>query len=349
MDFKPLSFDATLEQYNGQAEELLQADRGAAPFDPGDARHSLARRYEFRDWPALAAYVESVADKDSAAYRFESAVEAVIEGDLPKLRSLLAQDPHLVHARSARITSLDPPVHGATLLHYVAANGVEGYRQKTPANAVEIARALLEAGADPDAMADMYGGQYTTMPMLVSSSHPADAGLQVALVDVLADFGASVEPRGSQLWGSPLLTALAFGYLDAAEALVRRGAQISNLAAAAGLGRADIAARLLPGADAETRHRALALAAQNGQAETAGLLLDAGEDPNRYNPQGNHPHSTPLHQAALGGHAAVVHLLVERGARLDIKDTGYHGTPLDWAIHGKQEEIAAYLRNRSAS
>ena len=47
----------------------------------------------------------------------------------------------------------------ATLLHYVAANGVEGYRQLTPPNAVAIADALLDAGADVDALADMYGGR----------------------------------------------------------------------------------------------------------------------------------------------------------------------------------------------
>ena len=56
------------------------------------------------------------------------------------------------------------------------------------------------------------------------------------------------------------------------------------------------------------------------------LLLDAGEDPDRYNPKGNHAHSTPLHQAVLAGHANVVRLLVERGAKLDIKDTIYEGT-----------------------
>jgi hypothetical protein len=35
-------------------------------------------------------------------------------------------------------------------------------------------------------------------------------------------------------------------------------------------------------------------------------LLDAGEHPNRYNLEGNHPHSTPLHQAVLTGVEAVV-------------------------------------------
>ena len=78
------------------------------------------------------------------------------------------------------------------------------------------------------------------------------------------------------------------------------------------------------------------------------LLLDAGEDPDRYNPKGNHAHSTPLHQAVLAGHANVVRLLVERGAKLDIKDTIYEGTPLGWAIYGGRTEIAEYLRARGA-
>jgi len=43
-----------------------------------------------------------------------------------------------------------------------------------------------------------------------------------------------------------------------------------------------------------------------------------------------------------------VHLLVERGARLDIKDTVYQGTPLDWAIYGGIKEIAEYLRSKGA-
>ncbi len=250
----------------------------------------------------------------------------------------------MIRRRSTRATHFDPPVHRATLLHYVAANGVERYRQKTPKNAVEVAKVLLQAGAEVDALAEMYGERCSTMSMLVSSSHPANAGLQVALVDSLLDFGASLEGQGSGKWASPLMTALAFGYLDAAEALVRRGARVDNLAAAAGLGKLDDIARLLPAATPEDRHRALALAAQHGQVEIVRLLLDAGEDPSRYNPQGNHPHSTPLHQAVAGGHEDVVRLLVERGARLDMQDTVHQGTPLGWAIHLRKSGIEQYLR-----
>jgi hypothetical protein len=362
-----LSFRASLAEYEKQAGELWAGHQAAEPwalgiihqkhprfldqevrwlplpisdaeiarahFDAGDARLALARWYDFLDWAALTAYVEGVARDDS----FEAAVEAVVGGDVAGLADLLRAHADLIHARSERVAPFDPPRHRATLLHYVAANGVEGYRQKTPPNAVDIAEALLSAGADVDALADMYGGQCTTMSLLVSSCHPARAGVQVALVDKLADHGASVGP-------SPLKTALVFGYLDAAEALVRRGAPVDDVAAAAGLGRVEDVKRLLPDSTPEQRHSAFALSAQLGHTGVVRLLLEAGEDPDRYNPPSHHAHSTPLHQAALAGHLAVVRLLVERGARLDNRDKLWQGTPLGWAEHGAKKEVADYLR-----
>lgn len=382
MALSPLPFRATLQHYRDQAAALLDAWRAgdaaaiqvvrhkhprfldpAIPwlprrlradeirsetFDLADAELTVARGYDFENWERLAEHVQAVNDEGSAVSRFESAVEAVINGDIAALRRLLGEVPELVRARSTRVTHFDPPVHGATLLHYVAANGVEGYRQRTPPNAVTVAITLLEAGAAVDALAGMYGGRHTTMSLLVSSSPPAEAGLQVPLVNTLLDFGAAVEPTGSGDWTSPLMTALAFGYGEAAEVLVSRGARVGTMAAAAGLGRVGDARRMLDTAGREDRHKALALAAQHGHVEIVRLLLDSGEDPNRYNPAGNHGHSTPLHQAALAGREEVVRLLVTRGARLDIKDTIYDGTPLGWALHGGRAQIAEYLRSQGA-
>jgi ankyrin repeat protein len=73
-------------------------------------------------------------------------------------------------------------------------------------------------------------------------------------------------------------------------------------------------------------------------------LLDAGEDPNRFNPVGGHSHSTPLHQAAGNGHLDVVKLLTERGAKLDVKDIVFGGTPAEWAAHAGKKEVEACLR-----
>lgn len=327
-------------------KRISESEVRSAALDEADAQLAIARWYDFQDWSRLVEYADAVTQEGSPVFLFESAAEAVIDGDKSTLLARLKDHPNLVRARSRRVTSFDPPVHGATLLHYSAANGVEGYRQRSPSNAVEIAETLLEAGADADALAAMYGGQVTTMSMLVSSSPPASAGVQRPLVEKLLDFGADVNGRGAGTWTSPLMTALAFGFVDAAETLVRRGARVETLGAAAGLGRLGDAQRLLAGASAEDRHRALALAAQLGRLEIVRLLLDAGEDPNRYNPPGNHGHATPLHQAVWCRHDAVVRFLVERGARLDIKDTIYQATPLGWAEYGGHTEIAEYLRTR---
>jgi hypothetical protein len=52
----------------------------------------------------------------------------------------------------------------------------------------------------------------------------------------------------------------------------------------------------------------------------------------------------PIHQAAGNGDVEMLKLLVARGARLDVRDTLWNGTPLGWAIHSKQAEGEAYLR-----
>lgn len=267
---------------------------------------------------------------------FETAVEAIVRGDVITLRRLLRDDPSLVFARSSR-------PHRATLLHYTAANGVEDERQMTPANAVEIMEALLDADAEVDATAEMYGQECTTLSLLVSSTPPAVAGLQSDLAEVLIDHGAAIDDGPGTKWQSALQTSLAFGNLDTARTLVRRGARVDTLPAAAGLGTSELVDDLLPEADADERHAALALACQHGHVDIARQLLDAGEDPNRFNPEGLHAHSTPLHQAALAGHLAVVELLVTRGARKDVRDALYQGTALDWAEYAGQRAVAAFL------
>jgi hypothetical protein len=253
MDFEPLPFRSPLAAYELQATDLLNGHRAGDPaaievfhgkhprfldekiprrrkFIPGseirtatltidDARLALARDYGFRDWPALAARVAQMA-REGPIHEFEAAVEAVVNGDLTELEASLHRNSTLVNARSSRICNLAPPVHRCTLLHYVAANGIEAYRQKTPPNAVAIARALLNPGAEPDAEADLYGGGATTMGLLVSSDHPARVGLMTLLVELLLDFGAAIEGRDAQKCGGPLFMALAFGKIDAARVLI---------------------------------------------------------------------------------------------------------------------------------
>lgn len=124
---------------------------------------------------------------------------------------------------------------------YVAANGVENYRQKTPKNIVEIT--LLDAGAEVDAAADMYGGNATTLGLAATSVHPLKAGVQNALIDVLLDHGADVDRlSGAGRNVSIVNGCLANGRGEAAEYLASRGARL-DLESASGVGRLDIVKR----------------------------------------------------------------------------------------------------------
>lgn len=316
--------------------------RGAALTDD-DARLALARMYGFRDWGALEVLVNAVQIADSPVREFEQAVNAVITGNTALLREMLTTNPDLVRARSTRITCNDPQTHQATLLHYLGANGVENYRQKSPANAVDVATLLLDAGAGTDALANMYGGECTTLSMLVSSTPPADAGVQVALTHTLLDYGANVEGAGRGAWTSPLMTALVFGFRDVANALVVRGALVDTLVKAAGIGDGNATEKLLPNATALERHQALAMAVIMENVAIVQTLLETGVDPSAYNPAGFHAHGTPLHHAALAGNLPLVKLLIGFGARIDICDTLWNGTPFGWAEHAGQTDVMAYL------
>lgn len=330
------------------ARDVAEGEIENAALTLDDARLAVARIYSYRDWNALTSLVTAVDDETSSTHEFERAVEAVITGDAPTLRAMLDANPALIRARSVRETCHDPPLHRATLLHYTAANGVEGYRQKSPPNAEEIARMLLEAGAPADALAGMYGAECTTLSMLVSSSPPAAAGVQVPVTIALLDHGANPNGAGHGNWQSPLVTALVFAFHDAARTLVARGASVDTVEKAAGIGDLARCRALLATSTERERHAALSLSAICGHTAVVRFLIASGEDPNRLNPEGHHSHSTPLHQATCAGHLDTVKALVELGARTDTADTVWHGDPLGWAEHCEQPHVAAYLRTVTA-
>lgn len=334
------SFDRAIEGIEQGVREKL-ARRGAAggKFTLADAQFLIARAHSFQNWREFANHVEQVSRKDADAHKFEAAADAVVNGDLSTLTALVHRNPDLIRARSAR-------GHRAALLHYVAANGVEDFRQRTPPNAVAIARFLLAAGAEVDALANTYGGgnAQTTMNLLVSSAHPAEAGLQAALAGTLLDFGAAI--NGLEDDGSPLMTALAFGYMNAAEALARRGARVDNIIAAAALGRVDLVRSFVAGESSvrssivglywlrlsndPKAHVELALvwACTFGRTAVVESLLAHGVDPAAKDSDG----MTALHCAAARGHIDIVELLLERGAPLEVKNT-WGGTVLGSTVY----------------
>lgn len=113
---------------------------------------------------------------------FERAIEDLLAGDIPSLVGALDRTPDLVVRRSHY-------EHRATLLHYLAANGVETYRQRVPFNASKVAAVLVERGADVIAAASTYGKGMTTRDLLLSSGHPRAAGVTddvLAVIDEAA-------------------------------------------------------------------------------------------------------------------------------------------------------------------
>jgi len=194
-----------------------------------DAQFFLARAHGFASWPKFAKHVQS---PDAS---FETAADAIIEGDIATLQRRLREDPSLIHRRSSR-------EHRSTLLHYVSANGVEDFRQKTPPNIVEIAALLLDAGADVNAESDAYGGHSTALGLAATSVHPQRAGVQLALMELLL-------ARGVRIDDDAVNGCLANGQPEAAAFLAHRGARL-DLIGAAGLGLVDLVKQLLDeGAD----------------------------------------------------------------------------------------------------
>src|SRR5262249_38147585 len=149
----------------------------------------VARGHGFASWPKFARHLEGLARADSPVSTFEAAVDAIVNGDLSRLEKLLSENPELARARSTR-------EHRSTLLHYVSANGVEDYRQKTPKNIVEITKLLLKAGADVNAESDAYGGRSTTLGLTATSWHPEKAGGQIPLMEMLIDHRAIIYGPG---------------------------------------------------------------------------------------------------------------------------------------------------------
>jgi ankyrin repeat protein len=291
-----------------------------------DAQLFLARAHGFASWPNFASHVEELALENTPVSHFETAVDAIVSGDASKLKRLLRKNPELVRMRSTR-------EHRSTLLHYVSANGVEDFRQKTPTNVVEIARLLLEAGADVNAESDAYGGRSTTLGLTATSCHPKNAGVQIELLELLIDYGATIDPPDG---GSCVVGCLRNGRGQAAQYVASRGSRL-DLEGAVGVGRLDVVqsffnhdGSLKPPSNDTQMTYGFGWACEFGYIAVLDFLLRKGVPVNGKLRQGE----TALHRAALTAQLEAVKLLLEHGASIDVVDKTFQGAPLDWALHG---------------
>lgn len=226
-----------------------------------------------------------------------AAVQAIHEGDVDRLRRLLAEHPQLA---TARLGSDQPCGMTRTLLH--VATDWPGHFPNGP----DTVAALVQAGADVNAR---FTGGHTETPL-----HWAASSDDVAVLDALLDSGADIEADGGVIGnGTPLADAVAFGQWKTARRLLERGAQ-PNLWQAAGLGLTDLVHSLCaadPAPPADEITSAFWLACHGGQRATAAYLLDLGADLNWI----GYDQLTPLDTARRSHADEVAAWLTQQGAR----------------------------------
>ncbi len=281
----------------------------------------LARTGSSPDRDAIVALLdrEQIADPS-----FRAAIAAIHEGDVVALERLLDAEPRLLTERimgpdAYRKRKRADYFRDPKLFWYVANNPTTVERMAP--NIVDVARAMIKRGVDRTDLDYALG-------LIMSSSVARHQGHQLPLMRALLAAGAVAD------W-SAIVVAAAHGELEPLRALVAEDMPLAAPIAAA-LGDLEALRRVLPETSAEDTTLAFGLAVIAVRA-----AVEAGADVNAFLPI--HSHSTPLHQAAGNNDVAMIELLLKAGARCDVHDTLWDGTPLDWALHAENDAAAAAL------
>jgi len=200
-------------------------------------------------------------------------------------------------------------VRGSDALHTAAAGGKEGF-----------AKALLEAGADPD------GPRPGLRPLCAAARLGADGR---AVVSLLLARGASPHPDGATLHSSPLVCAVEGGSAAAVRDIIAAGAMVSvdtsdgrtPAFVAMERGDVDVLYALAAAPDAETESSAMFVwsdrrenlvhaAVRGGSADCVAAALNTGADVDHVDAQG----ATPLFRAAEHASSECMLMLLRAGA-----------------------------------
>lgn len=231
-------------------------------------------------------------------------LEAVKRGDAAVVTDLLRGRPSLARCADER---------GKTGLHWAAET-----------DQAEVARLLLDAGADIEA-STAWGATALDWAAVMGS---------VGVADLLLSRCAG---------GFTLIVAAALGKLDAVRGVIESGADLEAQRRRGGPGSPDdewpADSAYLEG---DVLSDALYSAARNGHASVVAYLLEAGA---RIDAKGFFG-ATGLHWAAINGHRQTVDLLLARGASVTLRDARFNATPDEWAKEGGHLEIAAAVRAR---
>lgn len=342
-----LPANANLDQLRHQAKDLLHAARRGDEAAVGRIRTvstavtlaaaqlAIAREYGFASWAKLKDEVDArtleLAGKvdafcaaivstrplraarmlaetpEIAGYDFAT---AVLLGDVDRVRADLGRDPGLATRRDPRT--------GWTALHAACASRVH---QLDPARAEElaaVARALIDAGADPLAPSP----RWTPLGCAIAGTNSGPSNRPI--VELLLANGA--RPTSEDFY----LAGFAHDRHELLQLLLAHGAEPAELrrALAAPIGNDDReSVRLLLEAGADPRDYldddenpvpAIWAAVTAGcDAELIEVLLDAGADPNLAGPD----ERTPYRLAVTAGRSDLIELLRRHDVREDATDT----------------------------
>ncbi|MCX7366427.1 MAG: hypothetical protein NTV97_32060 [Alphaproteobacteria bacterium] len=299
-----------------------QPDRkGRTPLD-------VAREGDATDKEAIVELLDRPVIRDAS---FKAAVSAIHRGDVAGLAHMLDAQPRLLGERIVepecyRQANRPQYFRDPGLFWFIANNPT--LMKTMPTNMVEVASTMIERGVDKAAL------DYA-LELVMTSAPAREQGLQLPLLELLLASGATVTERSIDM---------TLGHRELAPILaLLEGDLPMSAPIAAALGRTDRLIDLLPAASAEEIQRAFGLAVINGQVDAARLALDAGADPNAFLPV--HAHSLALHQATLDENLPLMELLLASGARTDVADKLWKGTPLGWAIHQGKARARAYLES----
>ena len=254
--------------------------------------------------------------------KFHPAIDALKSGDNGRLSELIRQDPSLATGRS---TTSHP-----TLLQCLVLDG------KDSPNSIEMATILIDAGADLNG------------PLGACASCD-----NVEVAALLLDRGAA--PNGTGGW-SPLEEALYWNSQGAEDLLLRRGASISNLRIAAGLGRTDLIAGFF--------NNDGSLKAEAGKINWPWGSLDVIAQSN-FNREGKEKLASRVRSwandnqdiinnafvyACMHGHIDAAKLLLQKGAQINAIPGGfdYSGTALHYAALNGHQKMVEFLLDRGA-
>jgi len=295
------------------------------------------------------------ASPDVATYAMERGATVTVHaaarlGLVDRLRTMLADDPALVHMRGG---DGQTPLHVARTVDVatvlldrgadIDARDVD--HESTPAqymtdDRLDVARYLLERGCHTDLLLAVALGEVSR------TRQHLDANPGAIRMRVNSDWFPMQNPRAG---GTIYQWTLGFhasahqvghdrGHQDLWQLLIERSPASLRLVEACWIGDTEAVRgyrslqALSPDSFTSEERVLIAHAARNNRTAAVRLMLECGFP---VDARGQH-HATPLHWAAFHGNVEMARAILPFGPPLEATDADFSGTPLGWAIHGSE-------------